>query len=34
VQECFERGEDFDITVDYGRPIKGCRRMVRLAEKE
>jgi hypothetical protein len=34
VQACFERGEDFDITVDYGSPIKGYRRMVTLTEKE
>jgi hypothetical protein len=34
VEECFRRGEDFDITVDDGRPIKGYRRVVRLSEKE
>jgi hypothetical protein len=34
VEECFQRGEDFDITVDDGRPIKGYRRVVRLSEKE
>jgi hypothetical protein len=34
VQECFARGEDFDIMVDDGRPIKGYRRVVRLGEKE
>jgi hypothetical protein len=34
VDECFRRGEDFDITVDDGRPIKGYRRVVRLSEKE
>ena len=30
VEECFRRGEDFDITVDDGRPIKGYRRVLRL----
>ena len=34
VEECFQRGEDFDITVDDGRPSKGYRRVVRLSEKE
>jgi hypothetical protein len=34
VDECFRRGEDFDITVDDGRPIKGYRRVVKLSEKE
>ncbi|HTX79707.1 MAG TPA: hypothetical protein VMC62_08565, partial [Longilinea sp.] len=34
VEACFRRGEDFDITVDDGRPIKGYRRVVRLTEKE
>ena len=34
VEECFRRGEDFDITVDDGRPIKGYRRVVKLSEKE
>ena len=34
VEECFRRGEEFDIAVDDGRPIKGYRRVVRLSEKE
>jgi hypothetical protein len=34
VEHCFQRGEDFDITIDDGRPIKGYRRVVRLSEKE
>jgi hypothetical protein len=34
VEECFRRGEDFDITVDDCRPIKGYRRVVKLSEKE
>jgi hypothetical protein len=34
VEECFRRGEDFDITVDDGRPLKGYRRVVKLSENE
>jgi hypothetical protein len=34
VHECFARGQDFDITVDDGRPIKGYRRVVKLSEKD
>lgn len=34
VEECFRRGEDFDIAVDDGRRIKGYRRVVKLSEKE
>ncbi len=34
VQECFRKGEDFDIAVEDGRPIRGYRRVVRLSEKE
>jgi hypothetical protein len=34
VEECFRRGEGFDISVDDGRPIKGYRRVVRLSERE
>jgi hypothetical protein len=34
VEECFRKGEDFDISVDDGSPIKGYRRVVRLSEKE
>jgi hypothetical protein len=34
VEECFRRGEEFDITVDDGRPIKGYRRVVKRSEKE
>jgi hypothetical protein len=34
VQDCFRRGEDFDITVDDGRPIKGYRRTVKLGDTE
>jgi hypothetical protein len=33
-EECFRRGEDFDITVDDGRRIQGYRHVVRLSEKE
>ncbi len=32
VQECFERGESFDVTVDDGRPIANYRRIVRLED--
>jgi hypothetical protein len=34
VHECFDRGRDFDITVDDGRPIKGYRRIVRIDDRE
>lgn len=34
VEECFRKGEDFDIAVDDGRPIKGYRRVVKLRVKE
>ncbi|HOX57290.1 MAG TPA: hypothetical protein P5205_11645 [Candidatus Paceibacterota bacterium] len=34
VEECFRRGEDFDITVDDGRPINGHWRVVKPSEKE
>ncbi len=33
VRECFRKGEDFDIAVDDGRPVKGYRRVVKLSEK-
>lgn len=32
--EAFERGEDYDITVDNGRTITGYRRVVRLSDAE
>jgi hypothetical protein len=34
VDECFRRGEDFDITVDDGRPIRVYRHVMKLSEKE
>jgi len=34
VQECSRRGEDFDIAVDDGRPVKGYRRVVKLSAEE
>jgi len=34
VEECFRCGEDFDIAVDDGRPVKGYRRVVRISDKE
>ncbi len=34
VEECYRRGDDFDITVDDGRPIKGYRHVVKLSDKE
>ena len=34
VEECFRKGEDFDISVDDGKRFKGYRRVVRLSEKE
>jgi hypothetical protein len=33
-QDCFDRGEDFDITIDDGRPIMGYRRLVRVDDEE
>ncbi|MBI4584832.1 MAG: hypothetical protein HY717_12525 [Planctomycetes bacterium] len=30
VEDCFDKGEDFDIAVDDGREIKGYRRVVRV----
>jgi hypothetical protein len=30
VQNSLDAGEEFDITVDDGRPIEGYRRVVRL----
>ncbi len=33
-QDCFRRGEDFDVTVDDGRPIRGYRRVAKLSDKE
>jgi hypothetical protein len=33
VHECFRKGEDFDIAVDDGRPVRGYRRVLRLTEK-
>ncbi|MCL6630485.1 MAG: hypothetical protein K6U00_12895, partial [Armatimonadetes bacterium] len=34
VIECYERGEDFDITVDDGRKIVGYKRVVRISDSE
>jgi hypothetical protein len=34
VQECFRKGEEFDIAVDDGRPFKGYRRVVKVSDKE
>jgi hypothetical protein len=34
VEQCFRRGEDFEITIAEGQPIKGYRRVVKLSEKE
>jgi hypothetical protein len=33
VYECFKRGEDFDFTVEDGRPITGYRRLVRIDDR-
>ena len=32
VHRAFDAGEDFDITVDSGRPIEGYRRVVRVGD--
>jgi hypothetical protein len=34
VHQCFDRAEDFDITIDDGRPIKGYKRVIRISETE
>jgi len=34
VHRCLDRGEDFDVTVDDGRPIRGYRRIVRVDDRE
>jgi len=34
VIECYERGEDFDITVDDGRKIVGYKRVIRISDSE
>jgi hypothetical protein len=33
VHECLQCGDDFDITVDNGRPIKGYRRDVLIKDE-
>jgi hypothetical protein len=33
VKQCFERGEDFDITVDDGHALKGYRRVIKIDDK-
>jgi hypothetical protein len=33
VHECLQCGDDFDITVDNGRPIKGYRRVVLIKDE-
>jgi len=32
VHECFDQNRSFDVTMDDGRKITGCRRVVRLRE--
>ena len=34
VHRCLDRGEDFDVTVEDGRPICGYRRIVRVDDRE
>lgn len=34
VHRCLDRGEDFDVTVDDGRPIRGYRHIVRVDDRE
>ncbi|MCX6923015.1 MAG: hypothetical protein NT154_07380 [Verrucomicrobia bacterium] len=34
VQDCFRKGEDFDIAIDDGRAFRGYRRVVKLSERE
>ena len=34
VRHCPDQGEDFDVTVEDGRPIRRCRRMVRVDDRE
>jgi hypothetical protein len=34
VHEAFEKGEDFDIAVDEGRPIEGYRKVLRIGDGE
>jgi hypothetical protein len=33
VKQCFDRGEDFDITIDDGHRIEGYRRVIRIDDK-
>ena len=32
-QQCLERGEDFDITINDGHRLEGYRRIIRIADK-
>ncbi len=34
IHRCVDRGEDFDVTVDDGRPIRGYRHIVRVDDQE
>jgi len=33
VQQCYERGEDFDITIDDGHRLTGYRRVIKIDDK-
>jgi hypothetical protein len=34
VQQCFDRGEDFDITIDDGHRIEGYKRIIKIDDKK
>jgi hypothetical protein len=34
VKQCFDRGEDFDITINDGHPLEGYRRVIKIDDKD